>query len=310
LSRPRPCLVALIVTAGLSAIACGEAGRAPVRDRTSLAPRLGAGDVVVAEVDGVPIGAEAVRVEARAGGGDARQALLRLIEAEVLAGAALARGLGDDFEVKEAARAAAVRRLLHDGLEREAAPERIPDADYRALYDEHREAFDHDALVEVWHLVALFPQKEPTAAQREATRAALLPLAEAARAAPTDEAFAALAPKAASGPLQATLKAERFAVPRHGAVEEPFAAAAFALERPGATSGLVETRYGFHIIRLVRRVPARHVGLADARTELQDAALLRFRRRALDGWLRELTERTHLEVHAERLARQNESIAR
>ncbi len=284
----------------LAVAACGAPARpAGEADRDALVPVAAPEDEVVALVDRRPIHASAVRTQMRAAGVDARAALAALVDAEVLAGAALGRGLHLDREVRAEARAAAVRRLLHAAFEPQAPPAQIPDADFRRLYELNKLHFDHDEAVDVWHVLA--PAKigdGPGARARARARiAALLPRAAAA---PTAEAFAALAAEPGDPPL----KVEHLPpFPRRGVVEDAFADAAFALQRPGATSGIVETSYGFHVIRFVERLPARHVGPEGARAELLPGALTAFRTRELDRWMRELVERTPIAVHPERLAR-------
>lgn len=52
-----------------------------------------------------------------------------------------------------------------------------------------------------------------------------------------------------------------------------FAAGAFALPRPGATSGVVESEAGWHVIRLVERLPAKRLSLAERRALLTEEIL-------------------------------------
>jgi hypothetical protein len=266
-------------------------------DRAALVPTPASGDEVVASVGDVPIYASAVRVQAKAQGTDAKGALDALVNAEVLVQAALARGLLADPDVRDAARQAEVRRLLHGVFEAHDAPDKIPESDYEKLYDADKLRFDHDDAVEVWHLLDRVEQNAPPEAWA-AARARMESLRPAAVAAPTVEAFTALA-NSVSPPL----KAEHFTFPRHGAMVEPFAEAAFAIAEPGGTSGVVQTVYGMHLIRLVKRVPAVHESLARAKPELRDAALIRFRQRDFESWMHDLDEHGHVEVHAERLSK-------
>jgi hypothetical protein len=277
--------------------ACNRPTPAASKDRSALVATPHAGDEVVATVGEVPIYASDVRVQAQAQGVDAQQALSVLVDAEVLAQAALARGLLSDPDVREAARQAEVRRLLHGVFEAKDTPDQIPDSEYEKLYAAEPLRFNHDDAVEVWHLLDRVPEAAPPEAWN-AARARMSALRDAAIAAPTDEAFAALA-KTVDPPL----RAEHFTFPRHGSMVEPFAEAAFALAAPGNVSGLVQTVYGIHLIRLVKRVPAVHESLAQAKPELHDAALIQFRQRDFDDWMRELADRGHVEVHADRLSR-------
>jgi parvulin-like peptidyl-prolyl isomerase len=58
--------------------------------------------------------------------------------------------------------------------------------------------------------------------------------------------------------------------PRRGAMVEPFAAAAFAL-KVGATSEVVETEFGYHLIRVTERKPGKPVQLADVQEQVNTA---------------------------------------
>ena len=296
--RSRLALVVMLT----AACAHDEAGSTPLADRRVLAPMVPSGDEIVAEVGGVPILASAVAAQAKSAGVDARAALTTLIDAEVLAEAALARGLLDDPDVREATRSAEVRRLLATDFQRDTPDTKIPDADYRKLYALNKLRFEHADAREVWHLLVPAPEATSTPAQRAEARGRLLALVPAAKTAPTDEAFAALAAAGPRDPPAARMKAEHITFPRKDVVEEPFAAAAFALSRPGVVSEIVETSYGYHLIRLVQIIPGRHLDLDAARPELHDAASSAYRTQAFERWARELVDRAHVELHVERLA--------
>lgn len=119
--------------------------------------------------------------------------------------------------------------------------------------------------------------------------------ADAVAGARTDEEFLSLAKAAATREVRTTV--ER--VPPFGAdgqLDLDFMAAAFALHVPGDTSGIVQTAFGWHVIRLVSRGLPAGVDVEARRIALTRSVQVLRARTQLDRVLLARKARTHVEI--------------
>jgi len=251
-------------------------------------------DEVVATVDGRPIYASAVAVQARARGVDRKTALSDLVDAEVLAGEAARRGLDADLEVRDETKGALVRRYLKLGFEPSVSPADVPELAIKRDYQRNLAYLNHNTYADVWHILVPVAKNAPPG-DKEAARARARALARRARGMTVDE-FQALG--RAEG-----LRTEEIVTARDGWVERPFSEAAFTqLAKPGDLStGDVETSYGFHLLYLVRWIPAEHLTLAQATPKLRASLFPELERRAFAKWVDEAMARYKIELHPEHL---------
>jgi peptidyl-prolyl cis-trans isomerase C len=285
----------------LALIGCGR-GQGPRADGWQVplsapGPADPDADPVVATVDGRPIRASDVALQARAKGEPAKAALAELIDGELLAGEAARRGLDRDRDALEAARAEGVRQLVARTFEKEVTPESIPMNGVRHFYDDNQSSLNHDEKVDVWHIIV------PTAtaftdADKQAARAAAEELARRARGIGSADAFVALAPTV-TAPIAA--RAEHVQTALHGWTVREFATAAFALEKPGDVSPVVETKYGFHVIYLIGRIAPLHLSLADAEPKIRATLFPDYQRREFLHYADRVAGSHALDLHPERL---------
>lgn len=265
-------------------------GRFPV----PLTAQASENDPVVATVDGRPIRASEVAVEARARAVSAKEALDDLVTAEVLAGEAARRGIDKNLDAEEAAEATAVRRLLATQFEREVTPASVPMSLIRQIYEKNKQQLDHDLEIEVWHI--LVPTKNRPPEEKPAARAAAEELAKKARTVKSLDEFKALAKDIPGA------RYEHIVTEKDGWTLKEFSYPAFEqLKKPGDTSTVIETSYGFHVLYLVKYFPAEHQSLAQAEPELRKGVFPEFQKPEFLHYVERIAGNHSVEEHAERL---------
>jgi peptidyl-prolyl cis-trans isomerase C len=126
----------------------------------------------------------------------------------------------------------------------------LTDAVVERYFKEHRDFFDK-STVEASHIVLRVPQSA-TDEEREQAKARLAKLRQQLVSDPKAD-FAEMARKY-SQDAHAAQGGELGVFPRNGDFDESFLKAAFAL-KPGEISEVVQTDYGYHLIKVTRRNP-------------------------------------------------------
>lgn len=283
----------------LALAACGGGDRPEAGDELPVTRPRG---LVVATVNGVPIGADQVEHHARGARLSKAEALRALIREELLVQEASRRGLLADREV----RSARARALANRFLEREFryTPADVPRADVERAFALNRARYDHPALRRVSHILARLPRQPAPEHLMEARRLAqrVHEIATAGRL--SEEEFKQIAPMVGKDARAGiALRAESFVTPRKGFTVEEFAAAAFALAKVGEISPIVETRFGSHVIYLAEIIPERHDTLANpaVEQEIRERIFEETRRQAFLRFVTELEQRQRVELHLDRI---------
>jgi len=138
---------------------------------------------------------------------------------------------------------------------------KLPEADVRAWYESHQEQFVRPEERRISHILLLTGEDVDKEKVRER---ALQLLAEVKK---EPKSFAGLAKKHSQDPGSAKEGGDLGFMARQTLVK-PFADAAFALEK-GEISDLVESEFGFHIIRVEEIRPSEHFPFAEVRSLIE-----------------------------------------
>jgi peptidyl-prolyl cis-trans isomerase C len=178
------------------------------------------------------------------------QLIRSLLQSKVLAAEARKAGYDETALVRERLVLAGDKELAGAWVDQVMA--KAPDADYEALayeyYLANPDQYRTLDRVDVTHLLISSENKseEKALAQIEALRAELD--ADPAR-------FDDMVMEYSEDPSKSSNKG-RFPYMTRGEMVAPFEAAAFALDEPGQITQPVQTDYGYHLIRLNRKVPS------------------------------------------------------
>ncbi len=286
--RPGRCLGAVLL---LALPGCTERASPPRAEHASL------GGSVVARVADEAIPAGLVAEVARAQSISKEAALEGLIADALAARGARAQGLDRTPEVALEVRAARARRViaaLRDRAEAQGPPD---DAEVRELTEAHWLEVDLPERMKVVHAVVLKPKEDALAAKAAKVAGAI---AAAAALAPTPEDFETQAKAVDAEGL--TVKVERLdpfvadgriASPAGGGYDPDFVRGAVPLPI-GGTSGVVRSPFGWHVIRMIDRIPEHRVPLEERRRMFHDEVMTGRARRAKEKLLADLADREHV----------------
>lgn len=181
--------------------------------------------------------------------------------------------------------------LVNSMLEREFSGKiAITAAEADDFYAKNPDQFKQPERVRASHILIGFPANAAEM-QKAAARARA---AEVLRALREGKDFAELAKEHStdSGSAQNGGDLGFF---QQGQMVEAFDKAAFSMKE-GETSGLIETQFGFHIIRVIEKMPGRDVPLEEVRAEIQRFLEGRARQQATQSFVESLKAKSKVEI--------------
>ncbi len=155
----------------------------------------------------------------------------------------------------------AVSKMISDEVEARSAvkPEQVAD-----FYAKNPDQFKEPERVRASHILITVPENADAAAKAQARQKAEQILKDVK----AGKDFAALAKEHSQDPGSAVNGGD-LGFFQQGQMVGPFNDAAFSLA-PGATSDLVETNFGYHIIRVAVKQPGRTVPLDEVRPQVEE----------------------------------------
>lgn len=170
----------------------------------------------------------------------------------------------------------------------------VTEQEARAFYEDHPEAFTIPEQVHARHILFTVDQRAGEGAKKAARERAQ----KARERAVAGEDFAELATELSEGPT-ARQGGDLGFFSREQMVE-PFAEAAFSME-PGDISDIVETRFGYHVIKVEERRPAGRQEFSEIEDQLRE----RLKQQQIGQEIQQLLETLRQSADVQQLAGQS-----
>lgn len=167
----------------------------------------------------------------------------------------------------------------------------VDDKAAKEYYDKNPDQFSEPEAVRASHVLVKVEKGADEAAKREARKEIEKVLADAK----AGKDFAALAREHSDDPGSKNKGGDLNFFFR-GQMVPPFEEAAFALQKPGDLSGIVETVYGFHVIKLTEKKTERKLPFDEVKAELGDFLKEKKRSDSLRAYVESLRKKAKVQI--------------
>jgi peptidyl-prolyl cis-trans isomerase C len=164
----------------------------------------------------------------------------------------------------------------------------IPNQEIRTFYDTHPNSFKKSEQVKASHILIKVDSQAERSVKDE-KKAKLQKIQERLKA---GEDFAVLAKEISECP--SNIKGGDLGYFGRGQMVKPFEDVAFELKK-GEVSDIVETRFGYHLIKVVDRKPASVMGYEDVKDKIGQYLKQEKTRKELKGYIEELRKKAVIE---------------
>jgi peptidyl-prolyl cis-trans isomerase C len=179
----------------------------------------------------------------------------------------------------------ALKKLIED----EVAPKvTVSDSDIRAFYENNPETFKQPERVKASHILIKVDPQADASQKAEAQKKIDLVQAKLQKG----EDFGALAKEYSEGPTGP--KGGDLGYFTRGQMVKPFEEAAFAM-KPGEVSGMVETRFGYHLIKVTDKSAETTVPYEDVKERLGEFLKQKKIQEEINVYVKRLEEKSKIE---------------
>lgn len=173
----------------------------------------------------------------------------------------------------------------------------VPEEDLKKYYQEHEKEFQLPEQIKVRHILIASP-KEAKPEDREKARARAEAVLQRLN---KGEDFAKLAGEVSEDQISASKGGELAPITSGKTNSEEFEKAAFAL-KTGQTSGIVDTPYGFHIIKMDEHQDTRIAPFAEARDFIHNKLKTELEQKKIQEFVEQAVKDAGMEVYGEQAA--------
>lgn len=177
-----------------------------------------------------------------------------------------------------------IRRLLRREVIRQI---KVSEAEMQAFYRKHPEYFQHKERIRVRHILIAFGDKN----DRVKRGNALLRIQSIQLMLHENADFASLALEHSDDPSK--VRGGDIGYLERQQLIKDFAEAAFALE-PGEVSDIVETRFGYHVIKAIDRTPPAPMAYRSARAKIERTLRRNKEKKATEAYLAQQRRRASI----------------
>lgn len=168
----------------------------------------------------------------------------------------------------------------------------VSEKECKDFYDNNQDLFEQEERVHARHILKMV-EPNASAIERDKKRKEL---EEVLRALKNGSDFSDLAMKYSDDPSK--IMGGDLGYFTRGRMVKPFEDAAFAL-KPGETSGIIETMFGYHIIKLEDRQPAGIIPFAEIKDVIAENLAMEKRQQATIQYIDELYKKSQITISEE-----------